>query len=420
MTVSVDNPFDHGEDPWGREECGPPDTLVSVGGVFIPTTYVQTTVAEDGVTDVVRLTEVKFPTEMDGMSVVDHIDAFEPSSQSEYDVASVYYKDRVSGGWFLEQKGWVRGVGPTNEIGEGKMWVDDPSNLLTGIPFSRAYSDATLGTVLRDVRDEFEEYTIFDSVEVDASGLDLLFLDDENFVESGLENIFEQKSFTANRHTLVDALNWATSSLHARAWFEPLPDRLVLVFDIDFGVSGRFVDQTIEDPNSPVFKIIENDAIDELRPLNAVTVNGSSKVSVAGFTIRQLESGSFPQVSVQHTPLVERTGQMLPGQYVDSGTTTIEQTENYAKKELKTRLTGTGEGDILGFGRPDILVGDRLTARPFCQSDVPTTDVPPPLDYEIQQIQHECESGVYTTRVNVHVWVDADDIDVVESGMKET
>lgn len=431
MSIPVDEPS-YDEDPWGYSSCDA-DVAVVVDGVWIPTTFVQTTVANDGVLDQVRLTEVKFPTEWEGKSVVDHIKQFEPGEQSGYSIGKVYYREELSQQWFLVHRGWVRGVGGTNTTGVSKLWLDDPSNFLTAIPFSRAYEDPTTRTVTTDIIDEFTDNTVFDDVRVGAPIPQSL--DAEEFVfsialatnnipkaiELALADLLTTtKTFKSNRHTLADAVNYVAELTGSRTWFEPTENGLVLVLDHDYGAQKHFASEELDDYDDSVpLRVIENDAIDEIKPINSVRINGSSAASIAGFSIRQLPSGTYPTALASYEPLVERTGNRLPGTIVDAETTTVAETENLAKVELANRILGNGQGDIITYGRPDMGLRDRLTVVPYC-AGVSTQSNATPLDYQALKTVHTYENGLYTTRTNVSVFVDYSEIEIVESGMEET
>lgn len=483
MSVPVEAPS-YDADPWGYVDCDANvdetaavssankscscDVAVVVDGTWIPSPYVQTTVATNGVSDIVRLTEVHFPNEWEQQSVISHISQY--GEGGDMSSVRVYYRERNTGQWFLEHVGWVRGLGGTQQTGVSKMWVDDYGSLFTAIPFSNSYSRPSMSVVLRDVRDELESQTELSGVETQAldrlvfrelqtefsvsadipdsereliettDGLwwSLLDIDvsgvDEDFsriADSALSaNIYNPigvlekaklyKSFEANRNTIGDVMNWVTSTENARWWVEPTEDHGIAIVVQDTIKPEWFLDSHIGVSDFTVpLEVIENDALEEISPQTAVRVNGSSEVSVAGFGVKNYFSPSYPFSVAIYEPLVERTGRTLTGTFIDSDSSTLDEVENESKSELMRALEGNGQGDIITYGRPDILLGDRITSVPSCEGAETNTEVPP-LDYRTLKVEHTYENGVYTTRLNVSVWVDRNQITIDESGMAES
>lgn len=411
------------DDPW--EQIGCSDIIVAIDDTFIPTTSVETTVNKDGIADVKRLTEVKFPAEWDHRSVLNEIRQFSPDDQSRYSEGTVFARNPLGDNeeYHLVHHGWVRGVGSTSKQGEAKMWIDSIENLLSGIPFSRSYNDPTLRMLFDDVASVIRQKTIFEDLELAIVSDEA---DDEIPTPTGVlglipvvwatdlfideTNLLAEKSFNASRDTVADALKWSMGMSGGKFYFDVLSDRTpVLVYETPPQTQQTFVSEnTADERDGQTIRLLENNAIEEITPYNTVTVHGSSARTIGGHNVKQLQSGDFPVATATYTPLVERTGQSLQPPTVDSDATTGEGARNVARKELIELLSSDGDGDMTASCIPNVRLGDELVARPICSGE-PSI----PFSYEVERITHTASNGAMAkTRVNVSVFVDRSKIDV--------
>ena len=105
---------------------------------------------------------------------------------------------------------------------------------------------------------------------------------------------------------------------------------------------------------------------------------------------------------------------------IDSDTLMLKPTEEFAKRELEERMVGAPEGDIRVYGTPSIEPYDQIRSAPICRGAVDPTSIAPASEYEVQRVVHKKEAGKeYQTRMEVSVYVDMDDIVVVESRLED-
>lgn len=447
MPVAVDEiPVSH--DPFSQLTCKNLESVVVIDGTPIPHTVVETTVSTDGHPSHKFLTEVHFPSEFGGDSVLDEIRQFDPQTQSAYSRGTVYWvESKFTGGQiYAVHTGFVRGVGGTSKTSVAKLWLSDCADFLTAIPAGDAYNDPTLTNVLMDVRDEFRDKTIFSNLEIRAPERRTVNSrpeDDVAFDRSAFgpaagfylwwhgidpggdaSALSFSKEFQPNRDHLASVMGWLEEAVGGEWYFSLLPDgeTPVLVFDTS-PTHNSFASQEAarqtDDSAAPV-EIIENAATQELAPYNAVSLYGSSGTSVFGFTIKELESGSFPVAEATYPPLVKRMGSELRPPIFESDATTLDTAENVAEKKLYQLLQKSGEGDIHCLGRPDLVPGSKITALPICRDAAPDSSPPNPLDYQVESVTHTLESGKrFTSRANVSVFVDREKIEV-DSHMRES
>ena len=213
--------------------CPSQGVVVTVNGEEIPTVNdgVESRFSTDGPAKINRISEINFPLSWDNEDIQGKIDAFDANSQSGYDTASVFWQHARGGEYVSRHYGYVRGVGGAGGSGVGKFFIDDPSSMVTAIPFSKKYDEPNVGTVLQDVLDEFNANTPFNAAigSADIQKLDAIDTSTGlagavgNFLEGDIVEGFQtalqtnksqaktSKTFKANEHTLKDALDWITN-----------------------------------------------------------------------------------------------------------------------------------------------------------------------------------------------------------------
>lgn len=269
------------------------------------------------------------------------------------------------------------------------------------------------------------------------------------------------ESFTTNRHTLQDVYDWFERRTNASLFFTPQSDAVTLVADV---VPERrlFADQNvieyIDDKFSNIretvgdiadtelldelpfditglstgdgyrphqnVRIIENDALYEMKPMNTLHLRGASRKGLFADQSSPDYNGSrsitYPSVKAVHPGLLEASdGYELAPEVVESDATTLEQAEFEAKKALREELSETSEGEIIMNGTPRILPFDRLDAFEQCGDDIKFEQVP--VQYEVESVKHEkMADDIFKTRLQVSIWANDRTIDIVESTMVET
>ena len=472
-----------------------PDTVVDIrteaGWIRIPIIGIEQWVNKDGPADINRTSKVRFPLEWGSQSIVSVLSGFEGQDGSDtnptYDLARVAFYDELAGEWIITQLGYVGGIGPHNR-GSGKFWIYDPADLLKGQSIAKTWSEANLAEAIEfpisgtDARGESVgiQNNIFDvsvtskiyGIERDTAvttttGSDE-YLEESPLggffntigIDSEIENLYAwmdtifgeptidvQKRFQANRHTMVDHLNWLCERIDGRWWFEPKPDGLILVIDV-----GRashtysreyFADNNVLEPDADTnyndVNVLNNSALIDIKPFNTLYVNGESalhyerygdgpvEVGGGGVVTDFLESAStgaasekYPSVKVSYQPLLERAnGEEFTTQHIESDAITLEAVENEAVKKLRNHIAEQTEGSMEIQGAPTLNPYDYLIAKPVCD-DTFTNVSSQPLTWEVNGIKHIRNAGErYTTEIGTSIAFDDSQVTVEEKTYKQ-
>lgn len=297
-----------------------PDTVVDIKQnsqwVRLPVTGVEEWINKDGPADITRTAKVTFPMEWGGKSIMPFINGFgghdnTSSGNSPYDECRIFFYDEDVEEWRITHYGYVGGVGPASDVGVGKMWVYDAADLMKGIQVSQSWGEPTIQNVVqfaltgqdaqgRDVG--LEERSVFEDIDVSFIGLQDIprrkqdsvretISDDEFSIELGALGSFQiggvvsdllqwvntnivdpqlgaQKRFQINRHNMVDHMEWFTSLIDARWWFEPSEDGPILVIDAtaykEGGNKGNYERRYFVDESATEYwEGVQEDAKDE-------------------------------------------------------------------------------------------------------------------------------------------------------------
>lgn len=326
--------------------------------IRIPVSGVDEWVNKDGPSDITRTAKVQFPMEWGGVSIIQFINGFRSQNgfaqqNDPFDKCRIYFWDESPTSedtWQIAHHGYVGGVGPSDN-GTGKFWVYDLADLMKGIPVSESFNAPSLTTALEfAVRGtgkkgkvgiqhrspwEYINYTVYGTTDIPArkksSIQEQLPEPDEevnysdavasyasqwawesviNPLSSTIGDAIEdlqrkinnisldnKKTFQVNRHNMVDYIEWVTSLLDARWWFEPFDDAPVLVVDASAirSKGGEnsydrryFVDkQSVEkwketQIEARVSSLIENGGVDgDISSIDVFEVNGEKRLVVS-------------------------------------------------------------------------------------------------------------------------------------------
>ena len=261
--------------------------------IRIPVSGVDEWINKDGPADITRTAKVQFPMEWGGVSIVQFINGFRSQNGFEeqndsYDKCRIYFWDdspTTDNEWQIAHHGYVGGVGASDN-GTGKFWVYDVADLMKGVAVSNGFNKPSLYTALEfAVRGTDENgnkvgiqnrtpwdiinYTVFGITDIPAqkkSNIRTEIPQTEDVAEQSeavrsigsqwawesiinplsetvgdaidsLRSIIDKialdsnKRFQINRHNMIDYMEWVTSLVDGRWWFEPFADAPVLVVD---------------------------------------------------------------------------------------------------------------------------------------------------------------------------------------------
>jgi len=268
------------------------------------------------------------------------------------------------------------------------------------------------------------------------------------------------KQFVRNRNNMVDLYNYVAQLVDGEWYFEPTPDGVVLVIRTnvsqrEYGsvfrdtsiqnnptnivggttsVSGELsVDQSITNqsvsdvPDEYLIKTLNNDALNDIQPINTVTVNSAGVQTP--LTTEDIRAGPLSDffVNIAETDQVKRTSQYYEVKLryepyynrmanneagptnVNVDTYTIENTKRAAYKEFVSHIRDTTEGTVTLVADPYIKPRDFITTVPACAGD--TVDSLLPIQYEVNDVKHRWHAGEpFTTELGVHARINADKI----------
>jgi hypothetical protein len=173
--------------------------------------------------------------------------------------------------------------------------------------------------------------------------------------------------------------------------------------------------------------VIENEALYEMRPVNAIRLKGDIGFNIRTPTDDATESASirtpfgstYPEVVVQYDPLVKRYG----GQLVRTQTSAlndVDRLERQARSRLKELLDGVSGGGMRLTFAPHLRPYETVLATPACAGVDADVDA---LRYEVQRATHAVRPDgnvVPHTDIDVSVRVDQDAFTTTEKTVVDT
>lgn len=434
--------------------------------IEIPTTDVETHLRKGQAADVQRTAKVEYPYEWDGESVNQVIEAYQEDIESEMQWARVQYN--LDGDWYTVHLGWVGGTGGTQNEAVGKFYIYDAAEIFTYLYVSHTFNNPSVSKVVRaiydyadgstsiplsgspmvipqnavednmgDLRDEGGDIRLVRDMQGEGSmGRVTGFVEEEDTFSVGtLDVAFDlgTKQFQRNRHTIKDVIEWLKSKTVGRFYFEVAPDNESLTMVFDGGDISRRVFQqreAMEDTDlrtTGIVDIIENTALNEMRPVNTITAVGAKSSGVIGDLKGDIldilegsspEAEEFPYAKVRHEPLYRAAGEHELGESFESDATTLGQAEQAATQKLVDQLNETTEGNIEMYGYPVIMPHDRIVAYETCPTIYEDTGFP--VSYEVDEVIHKKNAeSVYKTMVRISIWANETNIETVERGHAE-
>jgi len=413
----------------GSEDCQPP-ARVFIGGTEVPVVGdgdgnggLNVQMRKTGASDLTTTARFTVPYVWNDSDVVDRIGSLEDIAGLPVRIA---VKDAATQQYVTVHSGPVATLGPSQSFNGGlRIRVNDYANVLGEVSANTQFKDRfTVKDVLNYVSSRAQEHellaTLPFTVKTDnqsfgfdedvagfvterAARVAPTSADARDFVEFGLEatynfltnNVDTNKSFTPNKHTLVDVMDWLCGLLNAR-WF--VRDGTLIIADKPTArsLAGIPLDAT---PTPGTVRLIENNALFQISPMNALTVNGATREKLSEnadsieFTVGPftgVESKDFvtvyPSATVVHTELAERAGKNNAPPVVTSDAKSLEEVEQQAKNELKSRLDGASGGEMVALPAGSAFPYNTVTAQPVtCGSDVALNDV----TYEVEEVIHE-------------------------------
>ena len=402
---------------------------VYVNGVRIPVFQLESHLRKDGVCAINRMTEVHFPAEWEGVDYQAIVKELDPAEESPYSSVEVKVRDYGTDELVTTHAGFVLsiGVGASGQL-ERRMRVADIGYFLSAIPVSKTFSlDETAQDALEFIRDKLQaSQPIADDIEiVGNAGDDWLSYSENNMEDAQTFPAIltadkpTTTSFSANRDTLADVLNWFIESMGGYAYFDynEVRDAHQLVY--------------VEEPSETLkaqhlggsVTVLDNTALVDISPYNTITAYGrskESKLSIGGHSLL-VPSKEFPRAVVYHKTLRKRAGgNALQPAIQDVDGITIDQVTTQAKNILRNILEDSSGGEIVCQPSPSLVPYAVFKSRMACDGSI-QHDVPI-LSYDVEEVTHTIDSTEgHTTTLRVSMHADPDEIvvDTEQTGMLE-
>lgn len=449
-----------GTDPYKGtgDECRS-DARVHVEGRQVPycNDGVETHVRKEGPAAITRETTVQLPIVWGERVVADAVNGLSGETPKRQQVA-VELLDPFEDAYVPIHHGYISAAGGHPDRGTARFRVSDFSHLLGEIPASVTFEEsATVRTVLDWVRDQLldGQEVIDDLGMYEVAADDSLLFTSEGFVDidekldeivppnpatetalpttggiqiGAVEAFFSDTvSFSADRDTLTDVLDWLCNRLDARWYFLPQPPeeppRLVVEKN-PTSASFHDTDHVSPSTESRPVKILENNALYQLNPVHKLKARGRSPSLTEN--IRNLPDATkdFPVVTVEYEPLAAQTEDDYPANEIEVDASVHDDIESIARNELKDRLDGAAGGEMRLAPSPLLRPYAKVDAVPVCGSTA-LTDLPP-VAYEAEEVIHyattahkDTDPPSPRTVVRCGLFVDESKIVVVD-GSKQT
>jgi len=432
------------------------DAAVYVNGTRVPVTDVDIHMRKEGDLSVCRYAEGKIVSPWQGEDYVEAFGAVEEESQSSYDTVRIEVRDTSLGTLLTQFHGLVTGLG--NSGGdlerEWEFRAQGPGLILSKTAASKPFTSDGGGLSPRTVFDYIteelskkcpfdvssrldlsvpegnEEFTVeqdddgllenaVDAITSDTTVSDTSLLPGPTNVAEGNENREVIKAFRPNRHTLADVVNWFQNKYNVRTWMVPTQSGATLVA-VRYPHRNTHKAHYLDDG---LLKVMDNDALSELRPINTLVAKGDAKRSrrSAGiYEVKDDPEGEYAYAKVRHKALHDRAGGIeLEGTHLEVDAFDKKTVVSEAKQHLKTRIDQASGGDMHTLPSAVVHPYDLVRAKPSCDGNS-ATDVPA-VEYEIHRVHHEIRSGAPSQTVldvGIRTAI-AKDIEVVEDGWKD-
>lgn len=423
------------------------DTKVFVNGTRLPVGDIDLHIRNEGPVDIGYYVEGEFASPFNGR---DYLDEFSTEENSDMDVLRVQVSPHDSEEYAEAFYGMVTGVGNAAD-GPERMWkfrARGPAFFLDKIPVGGNFEGSGAQTILTKVGNQLDDKLPIDifvpkvsqlqsegtgpdgetlEAEDNTSEVDILNFGTvgpvintvekaQDFLGGDDSNEKLTRTFTSNRHTLADVLNWFSTKTDTLVMFWPTGNQSIL--EPIFRQQMRTLDAHYLDGD---IDVIANNALSEVNPINTLTVNGKASKTLGslGDFEAQIPSREYAYAIAQHKQLYQQAGKTALHEttFTESGSNTKQEVKNEAKKLLYDRISQATDGNMVTRLHHPMLPHYGIRALPTCRGSAATdTD---PITYNVSRVHHQIRTDeVSKTKLNVGIGVDDDDIVVTETGYK--
>jgi len=409
-------------------------TRVFVNGVRVPAAETDVHIRKEGPLSVTRYAEAAFASPW---ASEDYLTVFDTlgEDQSRPDILRIDTYDSDAEQHIPLFFGVVTGVGGSPEHDNEKLFQvrgQGPAHYLENIAASKTFSGrgVTALNVVEYITAELDAALPADisitspSRETESADTPLGVGPPEPTLDSinilpGKELLYTPKTFTANKHDLSDVAAWLQDKIAGRMWIEPTETGGEVVLTDEPTSVG--VEHTAHYLDGGTTKVINNNALSELHPINTIIVNGRAKKSLleVGEFELNVPSETFVKVKARHKRLYKASGDTeLTAKVTKSDAESEQETVNEARSKLKAKVDESTAGSLQVVHDTHVRPFDTITARPTI-NEQPVADVPA-ITYEVNRVHYKTrpnKEGVVPhidCNVGIHTDMD-DDIEIIRS-----
>lgn len=362
---------------------------------------------KDGPLSVGRRAEVDIPLTTKEDDWYKHIEALEEGGGMQNAMVAMRQMDgdgNFSDDSTLLLRGYIGAVGSSGD-NIGHLTIFGPYKLFSQIAASVTLKSGNPSVYFDYIQNTFNDaQNIFDDISTDT----IPIYENSDVVL----NREKEKSFSPNRDTLADIVQWAQTKIRHQLWFEPRWTNNELVSPYYEMEQHSAVDGNVD--------VIENNAIYEMKPFNTLILKGSARAPLPespldGVDVHEITSGinarkrGYAEAVAWYPPLVERAGGPVPVTE-PSDENDPQVLEREAERRLKEKLDDTSGGSMTTTLNPNIKPYEFIEARPTCAGIV-GEDLPP-LNFEVQRVTHivdpkNAENHVPRTEISASMHADA-------------
>jgi hypothetical protein len=438
MSTAAPATFQDGGDIPDFSPDGGVDTRLYVNGTRIPVGKVNIHIRKEGPLGITHYAEATFASPFDGVDYVGAFDGTDPTEQERFDILQLTTDPSDGSDPLPIFTGFVTGLGNTAD-GPSRMWrcrAQGIEHLLDKIEASVTFGNTETKTRLADIAayvaerlterspftvdfegsadDTVLKRTLPDNAATFLAGIDPVL----RTVAAVSDEIATTKTFQANKHTLSDVLDWAARKTNGTPHLRLRSNLRDPSAELRFGLQKR---SHVARYLGGELQVVDNDALNEMRPINTAVVKGSAQASRSGLNPFNITASdkTYITAKARHTPLYRRAGgnELRVSTETQSDAATEAEVEREAKQILRERIGGATEGRITTIFHPRLRPFDQIVAKPTCDGS-PATDVKP-ITYEVNRVHHQIrpnDDEKPKSILNVGIKVDTDeDISIVRS-----
>ena len=370
---------------------------------------------KDGPADVNRMADVHVPVDWIDRSYLGVV------QESRHNLAKITVQQPQSENYQTVLHGYVSSVGGSSETNVARVRIVDPSKFLGQISASTTFGGIEqrndIESVLEYVTGRMEEETPFEDIGYVTNVNDPSIVEkDDNPGRLGLRT--QQRRFQRNRDVLTDVMSWLAKTVGGVWQIRPFGDRIGIEVTTDPHNDRVLGAHDGEESDS---LLMENNALAELRPINAVravgTVNKSIEQSLFDAEL-PFGGDEFPVATVEHPTLVDRANGRRQMKRIEVDVGTKSGVVNAAKRKLKDLTDGPSGGQLIAAPIPQITPYDRVSAVPAC-NEHREADVKP-IDYEAERVRHifrPSSQKPHRTEIEASLYTPLTEMEVTESKM---